>query len=49
MDLFGNILDFLDGGLVGLTAWQVVVYTLVVTHILRTSPAARHITARHLP
>ena len=33
MNLFGNILAFLDGGLVGLTAWQVVIYTLVVTHI----------------
>ena len=33
MNLFGNILEFLDGGLVGLTAWQVVIYTLIVTHI----------------
>jgi len=33
MNLFGNILSFLNGGLVGLTAWQVVIYTLVVTHI----------------
>jgi stearoyl-CoA desaturase (delta-9 desaturase) len=33
MDLFGSILDFLSTGLVGLTAWQVVVYTLIVTHI----------------
>jgi stearoyl-CoA desaturase (delta-9 desaturase) len=33
MNLFGNILEFLDGGLVGLSAWQVVIYTLVVTHI----------------
>ena len=33
MDLFGNILAFLSTGLVGLTAWQVVIYTLVVTHI----------------
>src|SRR5215216_5201273 len=28
-----SILEFLSNGLVGLTAWQVVVYTLVVTHI----------------
>lgn len=33
MNLFGNILEFLDGGLIGLSAWQVVIYTLVVTHI----------------
>ena len=33
MDLSGNILAFLSNGLVGLTAWQVVIYTLVVTHI----------------
>jgi stearoyl-CoA desaturase (delta-9 desaturase) len=33
MNLFGNILDFLSTGLVGLTPWQVVIYTLVVTHI----------------
>jgi stearoyl-CoA desaturase (delta-9 desaturase) len=33
MDLFGSILDFLSTGLVGLTAWQVVIYTLIVTHI----------------
>src|SRR4051812_8942207 len=33
MDLFGSIVDFLVNGLVGLTAWQVVIYTLVVTHI----------------
>jgi len=33
MNLFGNILEFLDGGLVGLSAWQVVLYTLIVTHI----------------
>ena len=33
MNLFGNILEFLNTGLVGLSAWQVVIYTLVVTHI----------------
>ncbi|MES2150337.1 MAG: fatty acid desaturase [Pseudomonadota bacterium] len=27
------ILDFLSGGMVGLSGWQVVIYTLVVTHI----------------
>ncbi len=33
MNLFSTILDFLSGGIVGLSAWQVVAYTLVVTHI----------------
>jgi stearoyl-CoA desaturase (delta-9 desaturase) len=37
MDFFSNtfhaVLEFLDGGLVGLSAWEVVIYTLVVTHI----------------
>jgi stearoyl-CoA desaturase (delta-9 desaturase) len=27
------VLDFMSGGVVGLTGWQVVIYTLVVTHI----------------
>jgi stearoyl-CoA desaturase (delta-9 desaturase) len=27
------VLEFLSGGVVGLTGWQVVIYTLVVTHI----------------
>ena len=33
MNLLSTILDFLAGGIVGLSAWQVVIYTLVVTHI----------------
>jgi stearoyl-CoA desaturase (delta-9 desaturase) len=33
MDLFSSILAFMSHGLIGLTAWQVVIYTLVVTHI----------------
>ena len=33
MNLFSAVLDFLSGGIVGLSAWQVVIYTLVVTHI----------------
>ena len=37
MNLFSNIvnpvLDFLSTGIVGLTGWQVVIYTLIVTHI----------------
>ena len=33
MNLLNPVLDFLSNGLVGLTAWQVVIYTLVVTHI----------------
>ena len=33
MDLLSMVLDFLSNGIVGLSAWQVVVYTLVVTHI----------------
>jgi stearoyl-CoA desaturase (delta-9 desaturase) len=37
MDLLSNmffaVLEFLDGGLVGLSAWEVVLYTAVVTHI----------------
>ena len=28
-----SVLDFLDGGLIGLGAWEVVIYTLIVTHI----------------
>jgi stearoyl-CoA desaturase (delta-9 desaturase) len=30
---FHDVLSFLDGGLLDLSAWQMVVYTLVVTHI----------------
>ena len=37
MDLLSSmmhaVLGFLDGGIVKLSAWQVVAYTLVVTHI----------------
>ncbi len=33
MNLLSSILAFLSHGIVGLTAWQVVIYTLVVTHI----------------
>ena len=33
MDLLSSILAFMSHGIVGLTAWQVVIYTLVVTHI----------------
>jgi stearoyl-CoA desaturase (delta-9 desaturase) len=37
MNLFSNtlnaVLNFLDTGVVGLSGWQVVVYTLIVTHI----------------
>jgi stearoyl-CoA desaturase (Delta-9 desaturase) len=33
MNLLSSVIDFLINGFVGLTAWQVVVYTLVVTHI----------------
>jgi stearoyl-CoA desaturase (Delta-9 desaturase) len=33
MNLLSSIVDFLINGFVGLTAWQVVIYTLVVTHI----------------
>jgi len=33
MDLLSMVLDFLANGLVGLTAWQIVIYTLIVTHI----------------
>jgi stearoyl-CoA desaturase (delta-9 desaturase) len=37
MDLLSNmfhaVLGFLDGGLIGLSAWEVVLYTVVVTHI----------------
>ena len=33
MNLLSSVVDFLINGLVGLTAWQVVIYTLVVTHI----------------
>jgi stearoyl-CoA desaturase (delta-9 desaturase) len=37
MNLFSNtfyaVLEFLNGGLVGLSGWEVVLYTLVVTHI----------------
>ncbi|HEU4776102.1 MAG TPA: fatty acid desaturase [Telluria sp.] len=33
MNLLSSVVDFLVNGLVGLTAWQVVIYTLVVTHI----------------
>jgi len=33
MNLLSTILDFLSNGIVGLSAWQVVIYTLVVTHI----------------
>jgi stearoyl-CoA desaturase (delta-9 desaturase) len=33
MTLLDSFLGFLSHGLVGLTAWQVVIYTLVVTHI----------------
>jgi stearoyl-CoA desaturase (Delta-9 desaturase) len=37
MDLLSNmffaVLEFLDGGLIGLSAWEVVLYTAVVTHI----------------
>jgi stearoyl-CoA desaturase (delta-9 desaturase) len=37
MNLLSNtlyaVLDFLSGGVVGLSGWQVVLYTLVVTHI----------------
>ena len=33
MDLTSTVIDFLANGIVGLTAWQVVIYTLVVTHI----------------
>ncbi|HEX9173474.1 MAG TPA: fatty acid desaturase [Telluria sp.] len=31
--MFHAVLEFLDGGLIGLSAWEVVIYTLVVTHI----------------
>jgi len=33
MELLSSILAFMAHGIVGLTAWQVVIYTLVVTHI----------------
>ncbi|SHG42358.1 fatty acid desaturase [Massilia sp. CF038] len=33
MNLLSSVIDFLINGIVGLTAWQVVIYTLVVTHI----------------
>jgi stearoyl-CoA desaturase (delta-9 desaturase) len=37
MNLFSNtlhaVLEFMNGGVVGLTGWQVVIYTLIVTHI----------------
>ena len=33
MNLLSTVLDFLSNGILGLTGWQVVVYTLVVTHI----------------
>ena len=33
MDLLSMVLDFLSNGIVGLSGWQVVIYTLVVTHI----------------
>jgi stearoyl-CoA desaturase (delta-9 desaturase) len=33
MNLLSSILAFMSHGIVGLTAWQVVIYTLVVTHI----------------
>ena len=33
MNLLSSVIDFLTHGIVGLTAWQVVIYTLVVTHI----------------
>ena len=33
MNLLSTVLDFLSNGIVGLSAWQVVIYTLVVTHI----------------
>ena len=32
-DILQNVLAFLDTGLLDLSAWQLVVYTLVVTHI----------------
>jgi stearoyl-CoA desaturase (delta-9 desaturase) len=32
-DILQNLLSFLDTGLLDLTAWQIVLYTLVVTHI----------------
>jgi stearoyl-CoA desaturase (delta-9 desaturase) len=32
-NIFEAVLSFLDGGLFDLSAWQVVVYTLIVTHI----------------
>ena len=32
-NIFHAVLEFLDGGLIGLSAWEVVIYTLVVTHI----------------
>ncbi|OON60919.1 acyl-CoA desaturase [Massilia sp. KIM] len=32
-DILQNVLSFLDTGLLDLTAWQIVLYTLVVTHI----------------
>ena len=31
--IFHAVLGFLDGGIFDLTAWQVVIYTLIVTHI----------------
>lgn len=31
--MFNAILDFLSNGVTGASAWQVVVFTLVVTHI----------------
>ncbi|WP_426103298.1 DesA family fatty acid desaturase [Massilia sp. TSP1-1-2] len=33
MDLLSMVFDFLVHGIVGLSGWQVVIYTLVVTHI----------------
>jgi len=33
MNLLSSVVDFLIHGVVGLSAWQVVIYTLVVTHI----------------
>jgi stearoyl-CoA desaturase (delta-9 desaturase) len=32
-NIFHAVLSFLDGGLIGLSGWQMVVYTLIVTHI----------------
>src|SRR5690349_525050 len=32
-NIFQAVLSFLDGGLIDLSGWQMVVYTLIVTHI----------------